>query len=282
MNRVKSLRVQICLSATSHLTFEHAVQGILNSTDPVIRDGCNSGDFWKALIEKHFPELVIQRQDVEENEYGAFAEGLAAWREFNQLPFTYVMKVNSQDRSKLSEPFLAFPTEEYPIDNPDVYQEAIDVKIDELHSIDQGPADYLEIPIRGLIPVAGSKGYVVSYQYFAGGDNADADEMISYITSVDGDLSRLFTSMIHQLSQKTHEAILSIVEDEEDVIINGLPTVLPIAISVEEFSASVNTLIRHLSKLPLDLNYNNSAHIMVSVGGSPGNSVQLDMYQVIF
>lgn len=274
MNRVKSLTVQTCLVMTRNLRFAQAVAKMLDDSDPRVRDACDRGEFWAALIERQFPRLLIQRQDIDIADYRLWAEELAAEELGHDVP-VYSMKLDSTTMAKASDPVL--------IEAKKLNAPAYNV-----------PFEYMHIPIKGLTPLPGSRGYIVVYRYSINGDELE-DENIAYITNIDGDLNQLFNSMMNQLGQRIFEDINSLVDDQEimdglledgvinasSILISGLIDALPVSISIDDFSISSDLLIGHLSTKILNDNLNGPSDFMVSVGSSD-NYVQIIIYQVTF
>lgn len=272
MNRVKSLTVQTCLVMTRNLRFAQAVAKMLDDSDPRVRDACDRGEFWAALIERQFPRLLIQRQDIDVADYRLWAEELAAEDLGHDVP-VYSMKLDSTTMANVSDPVL--------IDTkkllPPRYNSAL---------------GYMHIPIKGLTPLPGSRGYVVTYRYSIDGTEMDG-ENIAYITSIDGDLNQLFNSMMNQLGQRIFEDINSLIDDEDImtgisdeldislILINRFLGGLPIAIAINNFALGPDILIETISKMALDDSPNRVSDIIVSIGGSD-NFVRFIIYQVTF
>lgn len=269
---VKRSAVKTELVRAQSPEFCNVVKAVLKSADPTIESQSTTGQFWKILIEKHFPVLICQRHDI--TDYRQWAEELA--RQELGLPSpVYVLDLDFICGSKLSEPVFVEP--------------------ENLNNLPYSPTvEHKQIIINGMRPERGSRGYVAMYTYMVCGHTL-ATENIAYITGPDGDMDLLFNSMINQLSPIVYQDLNSDIDNEyvmnnlhEDgfpaprlVVVDGHYSQPRVEISIENFLANPDILTNSVHAMAKIFDRNDPSEVVVSIGRSD-TYVHLYFHKVIF
>lgn len=267
------------------------VEEILNFPDHNVRMACDTGEFWRILVEQWRPDLVIERQDIHLEDYKLFLQGLEA--EYSRHRSYYIMKTDGA--VKLSEPILVFPSEKYPYETDRPYA-AVRDKIFELDGPNAELHGYVDFDIEGLTPLPGSKGYVVRFGFAIGRgiDDPEFHELINvYITRADGDIAKLFKDMMLKLTDQIYHDFMGVIEhadtmnefhrehDTSFIQIEGLSGMVPIRISMVEFRQNMNPLLGHMSTAVVDES-NIGTEIKVYLGDRLGTYYELTINRVTF